>query len=180
MRSGSPAGFPPHQDVQTPDSSEAPGPQAGRQSAPSHLPTAHPSRTALLGSSPQHGLGEGPQQGQGSSRGWSTARGALAPLSSAGTAHPHVSLVQTPVPWFCALRSSSTDPPFPLQQIDNRLWWGHLRRGLWGGAAGNEHQREEVKCVSVRRWAVGTTASARDLGLQQEGLLAGGGRKRVG
>lgn len=99
----------------------------------------------------------------------------MAPLSSAGTAHPHVSLVQTPVPWFCALRNSSTDPPFPLQQIDNRLWWGHLRRGLWGGAAGNEHQREEVKCVSVRRWAVGTTASARDLGLQQEGLLGGVG-----
>lgn len=106
--------------------------------------------------------------------------GAVALLSAAGAAHPHVALVQTAVLWFCALRNSSTDPPFPLQQIDNRLWWGHLRQGLQGGATGNERQREKVKCVSVRRWAVGTVASAEDLGLRQEGLLAGGGKKWVG
>lgn len=157
VRSGSRAGSSPRQDIQTPGSSEAPGPRAGRRSAPSPLPTAHPSRTALLGSSHSVVWGKDHSEGRtapvaGAQPGAGEGRGAAAPLSSAG---PRVALVQSPVPWFCALRSSSTGPPFLLQQIDNRLWWGYLRQDLRGGAAGNEHQRE-VKCVSVRRWAVGT------------------------
>lgn len=119
VRSGSPAGSSPHQDVQTPGSSEAPGPRAGRRSAPSPLPTAHPSRTALLGSSHSVVWGKDHSTGRAAPVAGAQPGGAAAPLSSAG---PHVALVQTPVPWFCALRSSSTGPPFLLQQIDNRLW----------------------------------------------------------
>lgn len=102
MRSGSPAGPSPHQDVQTSGSPEAPGPRGRRTERPFPPSHCHPhSREAA------HSMvwGKDHSEGRAAPVAGAQPRGAAAPLSSAG---PHVALVQTRVPWFCALRSSGT------------------------------------------------------------------------
>lgn len=133
VRSGSPAGPSPHQDVQTSGAPRGPRPPGRADGAPlPHLPTA-----IRIPETATAWFGEGPQRGQGGSCGGSTAQGAAAPRAQPG---PHVALVQARFPG--SVPSGAAAPatiPAPANRQSSVA--GVSETGP-SNAAGNEHQEK--------------------------------------